>query len=119
MSETLYERIGGRDAVNAAVDIFYDKIMADDRINHYFENLDMVKQRGKQKVFLTYAFGGAPNYSGKSMREAHKHLNLTEDDFNAVGENLVATLNQLNVPQGLIDEIMDIVASTKDDVLNR
>ena len=119
MTETLYDRIGGKDAVNAAVDIFYDKIMADSRINHFFENVDMKKQRAKQKIFLIYAFGGAPNYSGKSMRDAHAHLKLTEDDFNAVAENLVTTLNDLNVPQDMIDEIIAIVGSTKDDVLNR
>ena len=46
---SLFERIGGSAAVNAAVDIFYDKVLADDRISHFFDNLDMVAQANKQK----------------------------------------------------------------------
>lgn len=115
---TLFERLGGKAAVNAAVDIFYQKVMADPRINHFFTTVDMPRQIAKQKVFLTYAFGGAPNYSGKSMREAHKHLPLKEEHFNAVAGHLQATLQELNVPQDLQKEVMAIAASTHDDVLN-
>ncbi len=120
MSEnaSLFERIGGMGAVNAAVDIFYTKVIADDRINHFFVNIDMVSQSGKMKAFLAYAFG-APmvTYSGKQMREAHAGMNLTEDHFNAVAGNLVATLNDLSVPQNLIDEVVAIAMTTKNDVL--
>ncbi len=124
MTETpsLYERIGGKDAVNAAVDIFYDKILADQRIAHFFQGVDMARQRAHQKAFLTYAFGGAPNYEGRSMREAHKKLveekGLNEEHFTAVAENLQSTLEQLNVPADLTSEVMTIAASTHDDVLN-
>ena len=115
---SLFERIGGRDAVNAAVDKFYEKIMADDSINHLFAKTDMKRQIAKQKVFLTYAFGGAQNYSGKAMREAHSHLELTEDHFTAVAGHLQSTLEDLGVPADLIAEVMTIAASTHDDVLN-
>ena len=118
MQPSLYERIGGKDAVNAAVDLFYSKVLADPRINHYFEGVDMTRQVSHQKAFLTYAFGGMQSYSGKTMREAHAHLNLSEDDFNAVAEHLQATLNELGVAQPLIDEVMLIAGSTYEDVLN-
>lgn len=62
---SLFEKIGGKDAVNAAVDVFYEKVMADDRINRFFEGIDMNAQRRKQIMFLTYAFGGPNNYDGK------------------------------------------------------
>lgn len=115
---TLFEKIGGRDAVNAAVDSFYEKVLADDRIKHFFDTVDMKRQRGHQKAFLTYAFGGAPNYEGRSMREAHKHLKLEEIHFTAVAENLQKTLQELGVADDLIAEVMAIAASTHDDVLN-
>ena len=115
---TLFERLGGKPAVNAAVDIFYTKVIADASINHLFSGVDMPRQIAKQKAFLTYAFGGAESYSGKSMREAHKHLNLTEDHFNAVAGHLKSTLEELDVPQELQDEVMQVVGSTHDDVLN-
>jgi hemoglobin len=63
-------------------------------------------------------FGGPSNYTGKDMREGHKHLNLTEEHFQAVAGNLKATLEELNVPSDLIDQVMAIAASTHDDVLN-
>ena len=89
---TLFERIGGADAVDTAVDKFYKKVLSDDRIKHFFEGVDMKKQSDHQKRFLTYAFGGTPNYSGKSMRAAHKHLvedmGLNDEHFDAVIENL-------------------------------
>ncbi|MBI1375639.1 MAG: group 1 truncated hemoglobin [Phycisphaera sp.] len=115
---SLYEKLGGKDAIDAAVEIFYGKVLADDRIKHFFDDVDMPRQRGKQKIFLAYAFGGPVNYSGKDMRDAHKHLDLNDDHFNAVAENLIATLQDLNVPQELIDQVITIAASTHDDVLN-
>jgi len=122
MSKTLYERIGGEPAVNAAVDIFYRKVLADDRINRFFEDVDMEKQAAKQKAFLTMAFGGPHNYTGEDMRKGHAHLlkmGLDDSHFDAVVENLGATLNELNVPQELISEVVAICETTRNDVLGR
>ncbi|MDH5545920.1 MAG: group 1 truncated hemoglobin [Gammaproteobacteria bacterium] len=122
MSETLYDRLGGEAAVNAAVDIFYRKVLADDRINHWFENTNMEKQAAKQKAFLTMAFGGPHSYTGKDMRDGHAHLvakGLGDVDFDAVIENLGATLQELNVPQDMIAEAAAIAESTRNDVLGR
>lgn len=116
---SLYERLGGEDAVNAAVDIFYQKVLADDRINGFFENLDMVAQANKQKAFLTMVFGGPNNYSGKDMRSGHAHLGLQEEHFDAVVENLASTLTELGVGESDINEVAQIALSVKDDVLNR
>ncbi len=116
---TIFERIGGEAAVDAAVDIFYRKVLADDRISHFFDTVDMDKQRAKQKAFLTVAFGGPSKYSGKDMRTAHAHMKLTEEHFNAVMENLGNTLKDLKVPDELIAEAAKIALSTKNDVLNR
>lgn len=118
MTQPLFERIGGKDAVNAAVDLFYDKVLADPRIKHFFENVDMPRQISHMKAFLTYAFGGMDSYAGKNMRDAHAHLELSPEHFAAVAENLHGTLEELNVPEDLINEVMTIAASTHDDVLN-
>ena len=118
MTQSVYELIGGADAVDAAVDLFYGKVLADKRINHYFVNTNMARQRNHQKRFLTQALGGPATYTGKAMRAAHEHLHLKEVDFNAVAENLTLTLRELNVPEHLIDQTMEIVASVKPDILN-
>ena len=122
MSAALYDRIGGEAAVNAAVDIFYRKVLADDRINKFFDDVDMERQAQKQKGFLTFAFGGPNNYTGKDMRDGHAHLvkrGLDDSHFDAVMENLGATLKELNVPDELIAEAAAIAESTRDDVLGR
>lgn len=120
MSQTsLYESLGGEAAVDAAVDIFYRKVLADPRISSFFDTVDMDRQRAKQKSFLTVAFGGPNSYSGKDMRAAHAHMRLTEEHFDAVMENLGGTLKELNVPDALIAEAARIALSVKDEVLNR
>jgi hemoglobin len=119
MSVSLYERIGGETAVNAAVDLFYRKVLVDNRISHYFDSVDMDAQRAKQKAFLTFAFGGPNNYTGRDLRNAHAKMDLTEADFTAVMENLAATLKELKVPEDLIAEAAGIAMSVKSDVLNR
>ncbi len=119
---SLFDQIGGAAAVDAAVDIFYRKVLSDDRIAHFFDDVDMDRQRGKQKAFLTMAFGGPHNYSGKDMRAGHAHLvtrGLSDTHFNAVMELLGATLTELNVPSPLIAQVAAIAESTRNDVLGR
>ncbi len=120
--ESLYEKLGGEAAVNAAVDIFYRKVLSDDRISSFFEDVDMEKQAAKQKAFLTMAFGGPHNYSGLDMRSGHAHLverGLNDTHVDAVIENLAATLRDLGVQEALINQVAAIAESTRNDVLGR
>ena len=120
MSDSLFDRIGGEGAVNAAVDIFYRKVLSDDSISQFFEDTDMDEQIAKQKSFLTMAFGGPNEYTGEDMRKAHAPLvekGLNESHFGAVAGHLQATLEELGVAKDLIGEVMAIAGSTHDDVL--
>ena len=122
---SLYEQLGGKEAVNLAVENFYQKVLNDERVKHFFDGIDMNKQKDHQKDFMTYAFGGANKYSGGNMRQAHeklvKEMGLTDIHFDAIAEDLVATLKELNIKQELIDEVVTIVGSIqhRNDVLNR
>lgn len=119
---TLFEKLGGKKAVDAAVDIFYGKVLQDDRIKHFFNDVDMNQQIQKQKVFLTFAFGGAPNYSGKNMKDAHAHLlerGLNDSHVDVVIELLGGTLKELGVPDDQIGEVAAIAESVRDQVLGR
>jgi len=118
-TKTIYEQLGGAAKMDTAVDLFYRKVLSDQRISHFFDSIDMEQQHVKQKAFLTMAFGGPNNYSGAEMRKAHAHMNLTEEHYNAVMENLGATLEELNIPSELIAEAAAVAATVKDDVLNR
>ncbi|NQZ80743.1 MAG: group 1 truncated hemoglobin [Colwellia sp.] len=119
---SLFERIGGKSAVNAAVDLFYQKVLADALLSPFFDSVNMKNQQAKQRSFLMMAFGGPHNYSGKDLREAHAPLvakGLNENHFTAVAKHLQSTLEELDVSTLLIDEIMTIVGSTQHDVLNK
>lgn len=118
----LYDRIGGADAVKAAVDVFYAKVLADPRIAHFFDGVDMDKQRVKQRSFLIMAFGGPNTYTGADMRRGHAALvarGLNDSHFDAVVENLAATLKELGVGDAEIGEVAVIADSVRDDVLGR
>lgn len=122
---TLFEKLGGSEAVNLAVDKFYERVLNDGRVKHFFEGVDMTRQKEHQRAFLTYAFGGAPHYDGQPMRKAHKTLveerGLSGEHFDAIAEDLVLTLQELGVSQALIDEVVAIAGAPQHrrDILNQ
>ena len=104
------------------MDVFYRKVLSDERINRFFDDVDMDVQIAKQRAFLTMAFGGPNNYTGQDLRAGHAHLlkrGLNGDHFQAVAENLVSTLHELNVPRRLIDQVIGIAVGARADVLNQ
>ncbi|ACK73519.1 globin [Gloeothece citriformis PCC 7424] len=122
---SLFEQLGGQEAVDLTVDKFYERVLKDERVKHFFDDVDMVKQRQHQKQFLTYAFGGSSKYSGKAMRQSHKQLvqekGLSDEHFDAIVEDLVETLKELEVSENLIEQVKSIAGDIhhRNDILNR
>ena len=119
---SLFEKLGGDSVISDAVDIFYEKVLSDDKVSHFFYYTDMAEQHVKQQLFMTMVFGGQNNYTGENLRTAHAPLvkkGLNEEHFNIVIACLQATLEEMDVPAELIGEVMTIAGSCKDDVLNR
>lgn len=120
---SLYERLGGEAAVDAAVDRFYEKVLADPALAPFFADTNMARQRNHQKQFLTFAFGGPNHYSGRGMRNAHQRLvaekGLNDTHFDAVVGHLGATLAELGVAPELVAEAAAIAETTRNDVLGR
>ncbi|MBX7132173.1 MAG: group 1 truncated hemoglobin [Fimbriimonadaceae bacterium] len=119
---TLYEQLGGEAAVDAAVNKFYRRVLADDRINTFFEGVDMDRQAAKQKAFLTMVFGGPAHYTGLDMKQGHAHLverGLNDSHFDAVVENLGGTLKDMGVADELIAQVAGIAETTRESVLGR
>jgi truncated hemoglobin YjbI len=99
----LYDRIGGDKAMELAVDLFYRKVLEDDLVGHFFEDIDMEGQRLKQKSFLSMVFGGPYQYSGLDIRVSHQHLverlGLTDVHFDRVAAIFQESLIELRVPK--------------------
>jgi hemoglobin len=116
---TLYERLGGEATVEAAVGLFYSRVLADQRISSFFDGMNMHAQARKQTLFLTKVFGGPNNYDGQDMRAAHAHLELDETHFDAVVENLLATLEGMGIAATDIAEVGVAAQAMRNDVLDR
>ncbi len=119
MSQSIYDEIGGRDAVEAVVSDFYDAVLADERITHYFEEQDMTELRAHQIQFISSVTGGPVEYSGADMREAHAHLDLDERDFQAVADHLEAALRANGVADPNVERILERVADLKVPILDQ
>lgn len=117
--DTLYQELGGREAIEAVVDRFYERVLDDEQLTEYFADTDMDELRAHQRAFLTYVTGGADSYDGRSMREAHEDLGITEADFAAVADHLRATLEEFDVADQHADAVMNEVASLKGEIVAR
>ena len=119
---SLYDDLGGAKALGPVVDSFYKKVLADNRVNSFFETTDMERQAKKQKAFLSFAFGGPNKYTGKSMADAHAHLvkrGLEDLHVDVIIELLGKTLIEFEVPAEKIAEVAAVAESVRDQVLGR
>lgn len=119
---SLYERLGGAPAVETAVEVFYRKLLADERAAPFFDDVDMDRQIAKQASFLTMAFGGPNNYTGADLRSAHAKLldrGMGDAHVDVVVELLGETLRELGVGEAEIGEVAAIANSVRSDVLSR
>lgn len=120
--QSLYERIGGDNAVKATVVKMYEKVLADDLLAKFFSTTNVEALRHSQSAFVTFAFGGPNAYTGRSMRDAHRNSvnhGLSDQHFDRVVAHLQTAMRELNVPEPLIQEATAIVETTRNDVLNR
>ena len=115
--ESLFERIGGMDAIEAIVDIYYSKVTNDSSISHYFKKITSPDETQKQKEFLAHAFGDTLQYSGVDLKEACEHLSISPDDFESMIGHLIDSLRDLNVSQSIIDEVYQLAQETKENVV--
>lgn len=116
----LFDRLGGEAAIEAAVVMFYERVMADPTLAGFFAHLDMSAQIKKQIAFMTMAFGGPNAYSGRDLRTAHAKLpGLSGTHFDSVVTHLRETLIALGIDEATISDVVRIVESTRSDVLNR
>lgn len=118
-STTLYDKLGGQQAIEQVVDDFYNRVLADDTVNHFFTHTDMKKQRRHQTAFISYALGGSRQYTGRSMEKAHEGLNLAPEHFDAIAKHLGEALAVNGVSQEEINTVLAHVSTLRESVLHK
>jgi hemoglobin len=114
---SLYERLGGLDAITAVVDSFAARCAGDDRINKKFERTDIPRLKKMLVDQVCEATGGPCTYTGRTMRETHDGMQVTAGEFDALVEDLVTTLDEFNVPKAEQDELLGLLGTMRDAIV--
>ena len=117
--KSLYERLGGKPAIQAVVDDFIGNVAADNRINSFFANTNIPRLNTMLVNQICQATGGPCKYEGRSMKAAHAGMGVSDAHFNALVEDLVKSLNKFNVPEKEKNELLTALASMKGDIVSR
>ena len=117
--KTLYDRLGGKAALQAVVGELWNNVAADARINGRFKHTKPEAFGGQLVEFLCQASGGPCRYQGKDMKSAHTGMKLTDVEFNALAEDTTKALNKFKVPAKEQSEVIGMLASLKGDVVGR
>ncbi|XRQ10408.1 group I truncated hemoglobin [Actinomadura welshii] len=114
---SIYESIGGEDALVAVVDDLYERILADDLLNGYFVGQNVNKVKGRQVEFFGSALGGPMVYQGRAMKDVHLGLGIEQRHFDRVADHLAGALIDAGVPKEIIAEIAAVVLPLADDIV--
>jgi hemoglobin len=126
--QPLFTRLGGLDAISAVVDEFLANVLADARINARFGNevTDPAAAKHFRQMLIDQiceATGGGPivgcKYTGKNMVEAHKDMKVTDDEFNALVDDLVKALDKFKVPEKEKGELLGALGGMKGDIVGK
>jgi hemoglobin len=122
MKKSLYERLGGYNAVAAVVDDFVGRLVADKQFERFFAGHSAdSKKRIRQHIVDQFcaAAGGPCIYTGRTMKDSHVGLNISEADWEAAAKHLVATLDKFKVPDPEKQELLAFVTSLKADIVEK
>jgi hemoglobin len=114
---TLYERLGRGAAITAVVDDFVARCATDSRINAKFARTDIPRLKTLLVEQVSAATGGKVQYTGRTMADTHRGMQVTAGEFDALVEDLVATLNQLNVSEKSQRELLGVLAPLRGDIV--
>ena len=114
---SLYDRLGGLDAINAAVDSWVARVAGDDRINRKFERTDIPRLKKEVADQLCEVTGGPCAYTGRSMWDTHAGMKTTAGEFDVVMQHLGATLDEFNVPKTEQDELVELLRPMRGDIV--
>jgi hemoglobin len=114
---SLYERLGGLEAITAVVDSFVARCAGDDRINRKFERSDIPRLKKMLVDQVCEATGGRCTYTGRDMRETHDGMGVTAGEFDALVDDLVATLDEFEVAKADQEELLSLLGPMREDIV--
>ena len=117
MTKSLYDRLGGKQAITAVVDQFVANVAADGRISHRFATTDIPKLKGHLVDQVCQATGGPCQYQGRDMKGTHLGMQISSADFGALVQDLVAALDTFKVPAGEKGELLALLGPMKKDIV--
>ena len=118
--KSLYERLGGYDAIAAVTNAVYLRLKSDDKLRRFYDHRgDDGVEREKQLLidFLSAAAGGPLYYTGRDMKTVHKGMRLDEEDWQKAVSYLTEALDSFNVPEQETAEVLALVESTKQEIV--
>jgi hemoglobin len=118
-SQSLYQRLGGQSAIVAVVDDFVGNVAADARINKRFASTNIPHLKKMLVEQICAGTGGPCKYTGLDMKTAHRDMNITDAEFNALVEDLVKSLDKFKVPAGEKGELLGVLGPMKGDIVGR
>lgn len=116
-SDTLFAQLGGKAAIAAAVEKFYEKVLVDPDLKHFFAKTNMTWLKMRQTQFMTQALGGPAEYKGKAMKPAHEKMFIEPRHFDRVATHLAVTLSEMGVAPDLVDAVLEKVATLEPDIV--
>ncbi len=116
---SLYEKLGGKTAVAAVVNDFYDRMLADEELNYIFKGTDMEKLRAHQTLFISYALGGPQKFEGRTLRQSHTGLNISDEQYEKTIQHLNAALRGAGVPAEDCIKVEAFIRSVKPHIINK
>jgi hemoglobin len=121
MIDDLYDLVGGRHTIWAATELFYEKVLADDRLSHFFQQTDMAHLRSRQSMFISMLLGGRVVYTGKDLHDAHaaaRSQGLSNAHFDPFLNHFRAALAEVGVELEKVEKVIKLLESKRSAVLN-
>lgn len=113
---TIYDQIGGAEALETVVEDFYRRVLADDQLSGFFTGTNMARLKGRQVEFFAAALGGPEPYAGAPMRQVHQGRGITMHHFNLVAGHLGDSLAAAGVPDPTVAQIIAAIAPLADEI---
>lgn len=115
--QSIYDQIGGTPAITAVVSDFYKRVLADSALLDKFAGVDLHRLEKRQVEFFAAALGGPDPYTGASMKDVHRHLGITAEQFGLVAGHLTDALLAAGIPQAITADIIGAIAGLADDIV--